>query len=351
MAKNKKKRAAPNEQEPGGITPSASRDENIEEKTAVEPKPNQGKTAETVGEPGKIRVPEDVLEETLRSIHRMEKYAKKYAEEDKEPEGTEETPQAAVAAETPPTIESVTPGFLPETAVQEAPHKAKSGRCSVSIFGESSLLREFIVGLLPGNPALFGALGLCPLLAAAKDLKSGVLLTFFAAAVLLWTALFSPFVKRTVPFLFRPPVFAALSVGMYCVLHLIFRPVFPGVFNAVGFYLPMLAVGSLAMIRSTEEEESALLPGMAVSAGQAVGYGVVVLLVSGIRELLLTGTLFGHVVGWPYRLPVAALPVMGFFILAFVGAAVRWICAPASGRRKTRREKKNAEILRETPGN
>ncbi|HCC34961.1 MAG TPA: hypothetical protein DEQ02_04740, partial [Ruminococcaceae bacterium] len=226
----------------------------------------------------------DVLEETLRFIRKMGKNTGGYANEPPEINNPVKEDDAAA-------------GVL-QSSNQKLSEGNKSGRKSEkrspSFLVEGTPLREFFSGLLPGNPALFGAMGLCPILVAATELKSGILLAAAAAVILLWTAIFSGFVRRVVPFILTPPVFAVLSVGMYFVFYLVLRPFFPGVFEKVGFYLPMLSVGSITMLRSVDEESQALLPGMLRAGGQAVGYGAVVILASSARELIASGSLLGY---------------------------------------------------------
>ena len=180
---------------------------------------------------------------------------------------------------------------------------------------------------LTKNIVLVQAIGLCPIIAAGTTLQYGVVLAICTAAVLLPTSLFMSLFGEKIPAWLRPPVYtvgaslllviAAIVVDQ-CISHEIYAYLY--------LFLPLMAVNTIFTYRAggfsiSNRPAAALVDAL----GASVGFGLVICLVSALRELAAYGTLWGVSMNVSFRFPEAALPFTGFLLLGFMAALLQWI--------------------------
>jgi electron transport complex protein RnfA len=187
--------------------------------------------------------------------------------------------------------------------------------------GELGLI--IIAAALVNNFVLVQFLGLCPFMGASRrvegaiglGLATGLVLTIASAlGYLVESLLLMPFgleYLRLIAFL--------LVIGVAVELtELLVRRFSPLLHRVLGLYIPLIAsncaVLGVALLNSTASRS--LLASVFYGAGAALGFGLVLALLAGLRERLELADVPG-----PFRGSPIALIVAGILSLAFLGFA------------------------------
>ena len=179
------------------------------------------------------------------------------------------------------------------------------------------------------NPVLNEIVGIAPILAVAVNIKAGLLLSVMMSCSLLitqalTTVLFRRF-SQPVRMLMYFLTGSAVSITALAVTDLLL----PTLSAELGLFLPLTAVSSFTAVHCErcifgKDRRSSAANALASSAG----YGAVTLIISAIRELASSGTLFGITIfskgiSKGYLMPFFALLLMGFLSAIFKMAAKR----------------------------
>ncbi len=195
----------------------------------------------------------------------------------------------------------------------------------------SKSLRElwdvFFGAFLSQNIVLVQAIGLSPIIAIGVNLKYGVTLAVCTALVLLPASLFMSLLGDRLPPWSRAPLYtvgaAAILLGAAVVID---RFISHELYAALYLFLPLMAVNTLVSYRAggfsvSHEPAVALTDALASS----LGFGLVICLVSALREIASSGTLWDIPLDIDLRLPEAALPYAAFIMLGFMAAFLQWL--------------------------
>ncbi len=185
----------------------------------------------------------------------------------------------------------------------------------------------FMETFLTKNIVLVQAIGLCPIIAAGTTLQYGVVLALCTAAVLLPTSLLMSLFGEKIPAWLRPPVYTVgaslLLVGAAAIVD---RCISHEIYAYLYLFLPLMAVNTIFTYRAGGFSVSNRPAAALVDAlGASVGFGLVICLVSALRELAVAGTLWGISMGFSFRFPEAAMPFVGFLLLGFMAAFLQWV--------------------------
>lgn len=185
---------------------------------------------------------------------------------------------------------------------------------------------DFVENAVTNNVVLAQALGLFPIIAAGVTLKNGVALTLCTAVVMLPLSLLISFVGKFLPRWLRPVLYVLLaSLLLVGVSFLLEAYISPELYARLYLFIPLIAVnmlysrslGAAAEVRPAETVVDAL--------GSTVGFGVVICLISALREMAISGTLWDKPLGFALHLPEAAAPFTAFILLGFLSALLQWV--------------------------
>ncbi len=185
----------------------------------------------------------------------------------------------------------------------------------------------FLDTFLTKNIVLVQAIGITPILAAGVTLQKGVVLTLCTAAVLLPASLFMSLFGDKLPTWVRAPVY---SVGAALILLgaavLLDRSVSNELYASLYVFLPLTAVNTLVSYRAGGFSVSHVpVVALTDAIASSLGFGLVICVVSALREMASFGTLWGETLNFAIVLPEAALPYAAFLLLGFMAAFLQWI--------------------------
>lgn len=177
------------------------------------------------------------------------------------------------------------------------------------------------------NVVLMQGLGICPIIAAGTSLQRGVALTVCTFAVLLPSSLLMSAVGKKLPPFLRAPVYTLLAMALMVACGLVMTTyVSPELYASLYVFLPLMSVNTLFTYHAGGFSVGRH-PLLAVtdSVGTALGFGLVICIVSTLRELAISGSVWGVPVGFEARFPEAAYPFAAIILLGFMSAALQQI--------------------------
>lgn len=183
----------------------------------------------------------------------------------------------------------------------------------------------FVENAVTNNIVLIQALGLCPIIAAGVSLQNGVALTVCTAVVLIPLSLFIALVGNWLPKWLRPAVYALLaSLLLVATAYVLERYISAELFAKLHMFIPLMAVNMLYM-RSVGVSSIINPIGTVVDAlGSTVGFGMVICSISALREMAISGTIWGIPLESNVALPEVASPFAAFILLGFMAAVLQW---------------------------
>lgn len=183
-------------------------------------------------------------------------------------------------------------------------------------------------GLLFKNPVFVLMLGLCPTLATTTSLQNGIGMGLSTAIVLVFSALVISLLRSIIPHEIRTVSCAVISATFATVVDLLMQAYIPELSEALGLYVPLIAVNCILLGR-TKAFATQNLPGKAVLDGLFTGLGFTgaLAIVGAVREILGTGTVWGAPIPVLSQYPVTLIlsPCGGFITLGFLIALVQFI--------------------------
>lgn len=216
----------------------------------------------------------------------------------------------------------------PAPAAPAAPSRHRAGLLQSRAQAEAELkekIRSDHIWL--SNPVLVRGLGLAPIVGAALDGQRAGILCLASLLLITLTRVLAVAVCHISRNRFRTLIYCYCAALLYIPVYVLLYNLFGSDLNVLGIYLPILVVEPVVIKRMEFTELEPLRDALRHGFNNSLGMCAALLIVGCLRELLASGTVFGHTVLHTALLPLAAQPAGGF-VLAGVLAAV-W-CAAAN---------------------
>ena len=174
-----------------------------------------------------------------------------------------------------------------------------------------------IAGVFVNNIVLSQFLGICPFLGVSKKIDTSIGMLFVMAVATIFTWLLQTFVLTPlhVDFLQTVSFILVIAALVQCV-EIILKKLSPGLYAALGIFLPLIttncAVLGVAII--VIQKEFNLVQSLVYAVAGALGFGLALILLAGLREALALRNVPQAMKGMPIALLTA-----GMLALAFMG--------------------------------
>lgn len=184
------------------------------------------------------------------------------------------------------------------------------------------------------NVVLVQAVGICPIIAIGVNLQYGVALAACTALVVVLSSLFMSVAGDKLPAWTRAPIY---TLGAAVILTggaiLMDRLISHELYAALYVFLPLTAVNTLVSYRAGGfSVKHAPVVAVTDALASSLGFGLVICVVSALREIASTGTLWNHPLSVNVKLPEAALPYAAFLLLGFMAAFLQWLQSRLHGK-------------------
>ena len=192
-------------------------------------------------------------------------------------------------------------------------------------------------GFITQNPVLVQLLGMCSTLAITTTIANGIGMGASVTIILTLSNIFISLLRRVIPQQVRIAAYIVVIAGFVTMVDLLLQAFFPDIAESLGVFIPLIVVNCVILARA-ESFASKNKPLAAAVDGicQGLGYTVVLLVMSGIREVLGAGTFNGaEIFPAEYAAGMMALPVGGFLTLGVLIALMQWAQTKVKGDRKS----------------
>ena len=145
-------------------------------------------------------------------------------------------------------------------------------------------------GLWKNNPALVQLLGLCPLLAVTASVVNALGLAIATLFVLVTSNLCVSLIRNVVTDSIRLPAFVLIIAAAVTGTELLMQAYAYELYQILGIFLPLITTNCVILGRADAfAAKNPLMPAVADGVMMGLGFGLVLLVLGAIRELLGTG--------------------------------------------------------------
>ena len=191
-------------------------------------------------------------------------------------------------------------------------------------------LKIFTNGFLRENPLLVLNIGLCSSLGVTTSIFNGLGMGMGMTFVLLMSEIVISIFRKHIPNAIRLPVFIIIIATFTTIVQLVLQAYVQSLYDALGVFLPLIVVNCIIMGRveafaSKNNTGNSILDAL----GMGLGYTIVLVLISLVRELLGGGTLMAGtplkitVIPEAYRIGILNSAPGGFMVFGLLGALVQ----------------------------
>ena len=185
-------------------------------------------------------------------------------------------------------------------------------------------------GFLKENPLLILNIGLCSSLGVTTSIFNGLGMGAGMTFVLVMSEIVISIFRKHIPSAIRLPVFIIIIAAFTTIVQLVLQAYVESLYDALGVFLPLIVVNCIIMGRVEAFASKNSVGDSALDAvGMGIGYTMILVAISLVRELLGGGTLLAgtplkmEIIPEAYRIGILNSAPGGFMVFGFLGAAVQ----------------------------
>ncbi len=199
---------------------------------------------------------------------------------------------------------------------------------------QSTAAERFVQGILPENPVYRQLLGLCATLAVTNGLKPAMTMAGAVGFVLLSANVIISLIRNLLKPHLRIVVFTLIIAAFVTMVDRFLAAYMYTMSKALGPYIPLIIVNCIIICRCEVcASRQPVFTAAADAVGQTVGFGLALVSIAAVRELLGTGALAGIRVlpaAWPAWV-IMVLPPGAFLTFGLLLALANWVAARRGG--------------------
>ena len=208
--------------------------------------------------------------------------------------------------------------------------------------------KQFKEGLITQNPVTVQLLGMCSTMAITISLFNGIGMGISVLVILTLSNIFISALRNIIPNKIRIACFIVFIATFVTIVDLCLQAWLPDLAENLGVFIPLIVVNCIILARA---ESFCYKNGVAASAVdgicQGLGYTLILVIMSVVRELLGKGTFGGGLLNggdgiraFPEHFAIASLarPVGGFLTLACVIAAMQYFLSKSKNKQTEKKE-------------
>lgn len=192
-------------------------------------------------------------------------------------------------------------------------------------------MERFIQGVLPENPVFRQMLGMCPTLAVTGNVQSALTMAGAVIFVLLCANVVISLLRNLLKPHLRIVVFTVTIATFVTIADRLLAAYMYPMSKTLGPYIPLIIVNCIIICRCEVCASRQNVPTAAADAiGQGLGFGIALVLLASIREILGAGSWFGLQIIPEFipKLSIMGLPPGAFLtfgiVLAIITAIIQY---------------------------
>ena len=194
----------------------------------------------------------------------------------------------------------------------------------------NSKLKTFTNGFLRENPLIVLNIGLCSSLGVTTSIFNGIGMGIGMTFVLVMSEIVISIFRKLIPSAIRLPIFITVIAAFTTIVQLVLNAYVESLYNALGVFIPLIVVNCIIMGRveafaSKNKLGDCVLDGL----GMGIGYTIVLVAISLIRELLGGGTLLAgtalkiDIIPEDFRIGIFNSAPGGFLVFGILAACLQ----------------------------
>jgi len=192
--------------------------------------------------------------------------------------------------------------------------------------------REILTSpIFENNPVAMQVLGVCSALAVSNSMQTALVMTLAVTFVLVFSNLIISSIRHFIPNSVRIIAQMTVIASLVIIVDMVLQDVAYELSKQLSVFVSLIITNCIIMGRA-EAFAMKHPPHLAVvdALGNAMGYGLILLGVAFVRELLGRGSLFGHDIlttiengGWYLANEMFTLPPSAFFLIGVMIWAIK----------------------------
>ena len=202
---------------------------------------------------------------------------------------------------------------------------------------KSNFISVFLNGLITENPTFTLMLGMCPTLGVTTAAMNGVSMGLATTFVLVCSNLFISLLRNIIPDKVRIPAYIVVIASFVTMIDLFMQAFLPELRAVLGTYIQLIVLNCIIFARAESfAAKNPPLLSIADGLGMGLGFTCSITLLSMVRELFGSGSIFGLRIMPEGYLPMAIMNQVpgGFITLGLMMILVNVIKKYASARKE-----------------
>ncbi len=183
---------------------------------------------------------------------------------------------------------------------------------------KSRFVPELTKGIFRENPTFVQVLGMCPALAVTNSALNGVVMGAASTFVLVMSSLMISALRKAIPSQVRISTYVVVIATFVTVADFTLQALLPAAHHEMAAFIALIVVNCVILGRAEAfASKNPILLSIADALGMGIGFALALVLIGSVREVLGSGSLFGHpVLGAAFEpWVVMVLPPGGFLVL------------------------------------
>jgi len=155
--------------------------------------------------------------------------------------------------------------------------------------------KELIRGIIKENPSLVLLLGMCPTLGVTTSALNGMGMGIATTFVLALSNVAISLIKNLIPDKVRIPCYIVVIASFVTIVDLSMNAYTPALHAQLGLFIPLIVVNCIILARAEAyASKNNVIMSLMDGIGMGIGFTLSLTLLGGIREILGSGSIFGH---------------------------------------------------------
>ncbi len=159
----------------------------------------------------------------------------------------------------------------------------------------SSIKTTAIEALWRENPSLSKLMGICPIIAMSSSVSTAIGLGLATLIVIITSNIIASVIRQQLNSVTRVPILIFIIATMVTALEMLMQVSFYELFELLGVFLPLIVVNHIVLMSAESNASQKSLSNSALDGFlTGLGFLLVLVLISSIRELIGNGSIFNN---------------------------------------------------------
>jgi electron transport complex protein RnfE len=156
-------------------------------------------------------------------------------------------------------------------------------------------LQNFTKGFFKENPILVLVLGTCPTLATTSSALNGMGMGVATTFVLIGSNVVISLLSNVIPDKVRIPAFIVIIASFVTIVDLVMQAFVPTLYETLGIFIPLIVVNCIVLGHAEAfASKNSVLSSFFDGLGMGLGFTMALGILGTFRELVGSGSIFGH---------------------------------------------------------